>query len=270
MNRSILAGCKFSVALTRAYLLEEVSKLDAVHSASISTYVDDTPFLSIGSYSKVYNSIADLAVAFCKAVQRLKLQLSPKALLVANTPKLALARQKELKEYGLKFGIASVAPDLGIPFTAGLLLPKGHGVAARVGKTQLRFSRLKWLANSSRRARILFSMSVFPASFYGHVAHPLTSSQLKLIDNMAVACTGINQASRCKTTALIVSYGQNTHPAARIVSDLFKAWLRLLAGFETKFGSLGLIKQAWRALFFLIHSRVQQKSLFPAWQQEVP
>lgn len=129
------------------------------------------------------------------------------------------------------------------------MLPKGQGVSARVGKTQLRFSRVKRLASSSRRARILFSMRVFPVSFYGHVAHPPTSSQLKLFDNMAVACTGIKQASRCKTSALIVAYGQNTHPAARIVTDLFKSWLRLLNGFETKFGSLALIKQAWRVMF---------------------
>lgn len=98
VNRSILAGCKFSVALTRAYLLEEVSKVDVVHAASISTYVDETPFLDIGSYSKVHNNIADLGVVFCKAVKRLKLQLSPKVLLVANPPKLALALQKELRE----------------------------------------------------------------------------------------------------------------------------------------------------------------------------
>ena len=31
----------------------------------------------------------------------------------------------------------------GIPFTAGMLLPKGQGVDNRVGKTQLRFSRVR-------------------------------------------------------------------------------------------------------------------------------
>lgn len=36
-NKSILAGCKFSVALTRACLVEEVSRLDREHAAAIAT-----------------------------------------------------------------------------------------------------------------------------------------------------------------------------------------------------------------------------------------
>lgn len=91
-------------------------------------------------------------------------------------------------------------------------------------------------------------MSVALAAFYGHTARPLSAGHQKLVDNMGVARTGINQASRGKTVALIVASGPAEHPAARIVTDLFKHWYRLLDNFRAKFGSLNLIKQAWRAL----------------------
>ena len=78
--RSIIAGCKASVALTRVYLKRSITKVDSrFPDANTSLFVDDTSMQATDSeFDGVLQKIVPAVAFFGEEVQRLKLSLSPK------------------------------------------------------------------------------------------------------------------------------------------------------------------------------------------------
>ena len=116
------------------------------------------------------------------------------------------------------------ARDLGITYTAGVLHPHaGALVRSRFTKTAKRSAKIGRLAKLSKRARILFSGSQYAANSWGHQASHLSQSQIDSLEIRGASASGF-EAGRCRTFALIVSYGPRGHPVARILKELFSEW----------------------------------------------
>ena len=97
----------------------------------------------------------------------------------------------------------------------------GHG---------LKVSLLGKLGNCKmmKRARILFSGSQYSANTWGHQVSHLTNAQIDSLEKRAAMATGIHEAGRCRSLALVVGYGPRGHPIARILKELFTEWFRVL------------------------------------------
>ena len=81
VSKSILAGCKFSVAMTRVYLQRNMKRLCDTHSeANTELFVDDTTMHASGDTNEDVLQVLIPAMTFFQScVKELKLKLSPKA-----------------------------------------------------------------------------------------------------------------------------------------------------------------------------------------------
>ena len=125
VSKSILAGCKFSVAMTRVYLQRNMKRLCDLHpEANTELFVDDTTMHASGDTNEdVLQVLVPAMTFFQSCVKELKLKLSPKASIVASNYKLNHSSLTRLKSFGLKFTNSKHARDLGITHTAGKARP---------------------------------------------------------------------------------------------------------------------------------------------------
>ena len=232
--KSILAGCKSSVALTRVYLKPGIKPLSKKHKqAHVGTFVDDTSMQSVGAYfEQVSDKLVPALADFGDVAKKLKLLLSPKAVISASHPSLALSLQRELKNnYGLIFKINNSARDLGIAHSAGVAKPD-KVLKDRLKSKKNRISRTAGLAKVSRKARKLYTGSGFAATSFGHQGSGFTEAALLEIDRDALRCTGITEAGRCRAWGLISAYGLKGTPRARIIRETIREWFSLLKEVE--------------------------------------
>jgi hypothetical protein len=160
--RSILAGCKASVALTRVYLKKSLTLICNKHrNANTNCFVDDTNMHTVGtSYNDTLEVIIPAVSLFGEQAAAMGLKLSPKASIVASHEKLALQAQTELATYGMSFQVEKESRDLGVSHAGGakrpfkLLSTRYH---KRVNKTL----KIKSIAQITRKARKLYTGSVF-------------------------------------------------------------------------------------------------------------
>ena len=70
--QSILAGCKFSVAFTRAYLLRAYQKIDTDNpAANLGVLVDDTSFFAQApTFSQLLDLLAPAEITFAQKVKK--------------------------------------------------------------------------------------------------------------------------------------------------------------------------------------------------------
>ena len=90
VDTSILAGCKFSVAITRVYAMRHLKQLNEEHPGSRPEIcVDDTCMHTKGlRIPDVMNTLIPAMLAFQKVVGKLKLRLSPKASIIQSQTNL--------------------------------------------------------------------------------------------------------------------------------------------------------------------------------------
>ena len=125
VNASILAGCKFSVPITRMYSLRSLKSLVAMHPRSnTEVFVDDTSMHCNGnSCDEVLDVHIPAMRAFKKRVRRLKQRLSSKAVIVSSSVKLNNLLAHELESNKLFFVKSKHARDLGISHSCGRKRP---------------------------------------------------------------------------------------------------------------------------------------------------
>ncbi len=227
--KSVIAGCKYSVPFTKVYLQPEMTKLSRKHkSANFKLFVDDTSNHARGtSFDEVLQHLVPAVVDFANTATKLKLKLPPKAVIVAPNTKLPLVLKKELASYGVSFDIAKSARDLGVTSTAAACRPSKLS-QQRFYKTKRIIAKISLLANISRNARKLFSGTAFSAATWGRQASGVSDSQVLSLERDALACSGIKPSGRCRTIALMVSYGLLGTPKSRIIRETIKAWIELL------------------------------------------
>jgi hypothetical protein len=197
--KSILAGCKYSVAMTRVYLKRGMTKVVEKHKdANTELFVDDTSMHTPGDDNEEVRQILIPAMlTFKEIVSKLKLTLSPKAGLVASNDKLATSLIKELASYGLFFNKFNNARDVGITTTAGKKRPNNL-VKNRFAKAQPRKIKIARLAKISKLARKLFTGSSFSAQTWGHQGSAISENQMIDLERDALASTGIRSGGRCR------------------------------------------------------------------------
>lgn len=84
-NRSILAGCRHSEALTRVLMLTGITKLNMGHPlVATDVYVDDTAMLTYGERQESLDSITRAVIDFAKFANNMHLKLSHKGVIVAK------------------------------------------------------------------------------------------------------------------------------------------------------------------------------------------
>ena len=231
IQQSIIAGCKFSVALTRALLLNSVTPFVQSHpSVQVATYVDDIPITTTGAKAEVRAGLVEAIVNFSKMSKKLKLVISPKSTVVTSHPTITNTIIRDLKGHGITFASAPSTRDLGIPYRAGVPTFKRSQPQpkSRLVKTKGRALKVSRLARVSRKARVLYSGSVHAAATWGHQVQSFLVTQLMELEVRAAKATGNTTRGRCRYVALVCAYGQRGHPIARLIKEIFTSWFQVL------------------------------------------
>ena len=151
--KSILAGCKACIGITRAYLKPGISSVHEKYpDANTSVLVDDTCMQAIHEeFDGVLDIVVPAVIMFGEKARKLKLSLSNRAKVTASTPKLAQTLVNELENnYGMFFQVDPEARDLGVTHTAGASRPSKL-VISRFVKSRKRVEKTKQLARITRR-----------------------------------------------------------------------------------------------------------------------
>ena len=92
INKSILAGCKYSVACTRAYTMRSfISLNEKFPEGNTQLYVDDTSMHASGDTKlEVIHKLIPVMKYFKQIVSKLKLKLFPKAAIVTSCTDLSI------------------------------------------------------------------------------------------------------------------------------------------------------------------------------------
>jgi hypothetical protein len=259
--RSILAGCKSSVALTRVYLKKSLTLICNKHSdANTNCFVDDTNMHAVGaSHDETLDIVIPAVTLFGEQASLMGLGLSPKASIVASHDGLAVSAQKELATYGMTFQVERESRDLGISHAGGNRRPFKL-LNTRYRKRVNKNLKIKSIAKITRKARKLYTGSGYSSSTWGHQACGFSDTMIINLERDALNSTGIKQAGRCRAVALIVAFGIQGNPRARLVRETVKAWFELLRMVDSR--TMGELKIAWaRATDHLQHTYAQNKNV---------
>ncbi len=153
--KSILAGCKHSVALTRAYLRRVISSIRLGHpECNPKVFVDDiTMFARAYRLAEAVGQIVPGLSKFVDLAQRkLKLKISPKSTCVASDNPTATRFRITCLVHELQHKLAHSARDLGISSTAGRGRPSNL-LTSRMTKVKRRVQQIKGIAKISRLAK---------------------------------------------------------------------------------------------------------------------
>ncbi len=75
----------------------------------------------------------------------------------------------------------------------------------------------------------MYNGSAYSASTWGHQAAAISELQIIQLEREALACTGIKPSGRCRAIALLVAFGLNATPRARIIRETIRDYLNILA-----------------------------------------
>lgn len=177
--KSILAGCKFSVAFTKSLTQRLLTQIhEEQPKANLGVHVDDTSMMSFGIHNDdVVDPLINSMDIFQKMVRKLDLKLSPKAAVTASNPTIVNLLSSELGKMGLVFKTPSCARDLGIDYNSGKMR-QSRSFLKRFRKASNKFTKIKSLASISRGSRNLFTGSAFSSSTWGHQASALSDSHI--------------------------------------------------------------------------------------------
>lgn len=226
---SIIAGCKHSAALRKAYLKQQYRDIrDENDTPKIQSFVDDTPITAVGMQELVFNSLCDAALCFKYGTQALKLKLFGKAYIVASSFSAARQLQHFLREKGMKFRIPTSARDLGISYTAGKPIHRKRNInKVRIASTKSRSKCTIQIARITKKARKLTSGSVYPASTWGHQSFGISHADVLKIERRAAQSSGLPKG-RCRFITLCVAFGPRSHPYARIIMETLELWFQVV------------------------------------------
>lgn len=149
---------------------------------------------------------------------------------------------KELASHDSIFIEAHHARDSGVTHACGKRRPNNL-LSGRTVKSKAGMKKLTKLATASRRARKLFTGSAFAMATWGHKTYAIYGSKMFELERDALACSGIDPAGTCRTTALVVGYGVQGTPRARVVRERVRALFSLFRNSATQV--VDDIRRAW-------------------------
>jgi len=220
VNRSILAGCRHSVALTRVLMLTRITKLNIEHPlVATDVCVDDTAMLTYGERQESLDNITRAVIDFANFAHSMHLKLSHKGVIVAKIHQDCKKLAFRLKQKGIKYQVNDSTRDLGISFANS---PKGKRqlINQRTKNANKTGVKIQSLSSISRKAKLLFSGSGFPKFTWGFQVSGMSRMQWLKLETAAANITGIKKG-RCRYPTLCIAYGPNGHPFARGIRELF-------------------------------------------------
>ena len=117
--------------------------------------------------------------------------------------------------------------DLGIAYTAGVARDTSIN-KARASKAAKRSIKVHSVSRKTRSARKLFRSGVFAQKTWGHQSTGMELSVIQETRVQAGKCSGINNACRCLTIAIFLSYGRRGDPWQIIVKQTLELYFQLL------------------------------------------
>ena len=123
--------------------------------------------------------------------------------------------------------LTSTPGTYGGSHTCGKLRPKNL-LADRMTRSKFHIKNISQLAKLNRKVRQLFTGSAFLMATWGHQAAAISDSRIIELEKDALACSGINPAERCRTSALPTAYGILGTPRARIYRETLRAWFDII------------------------------------------
>ena len=162
LGRAILAGCKRSTQLARAYTLRMVRKLNANHPAiDLYQHVDDMTNLVKGSSeSNIVEETVSYIRDFAAEASRLKIEISEKStILPANkfTKRICRIANRE----GIQLSVAASGVDIGVDTAAGSRRTTKQQ-RKRIQTARRRAKRALVIAKADKRARKLATTNIKP------------------------------------------------------------------------------------------------------------
>ena len=187
-QRSILAGCIYSVALTRVLLHRGVADLVVCHpSTALTVYVDDLAQLTTGPTGTVLVRSVAAAKALVAMGRALKLRFASKSQVVASQPRLAKVVVRALAQVGCCVKGGLHVRDLGVTFHS--LGARRRGVAVgRLARARRRLSIIASWARKCKRAKRLVPASPLPLGLWG--ARGVRSAVVRLCQFAVPGCGG--------------------------------------------------------------------------------
>ena len=264
VSRSILAGCKHSIALVKMYLKEDLSRLMRDHtSIGVSAYVDDITITArqLSRYDLTIQ-VLEAMRSFSGIANKLKLVLSDKGQLVCSDTRQGAKVAKSLSKLGIPVTHVYQARDLGVVNAAGKHVRR-LGARARITATRQRVAAIKNLSRISPMARKLYSGSAYSASTWGHMSRLLSTSTILQIERDAANSSGIKIAGRNLFMTNVVAYGKSSHPVARLYTDMVKSHFSVLDSILDSHISMIDFRKAWSAIYAKVakHISTNKKAL---------
>ena len=265
ISSSIIAGCKFSLALTRCFLKSEYTHVaDDNPDVELHTYVDDSPITAhLESPLHAVAAIVSAMTSFKASTRRLKLSLSPKAGVVSNKFAVAHTISKRLAAKGIIMRAFKSYRDTGASYCGGSSKCKDISNKRFINSASRR-QRAARLAPTFRGARRLFAGSCFSASTWGHQVAGFSKSRLLQLEQAAARTSGIRANGRCRFFTVCVVYGPRNHPIARILRELFVVWFQVLSEILRSSPEWYIrIRRAWTLIRDRLSSSLHKRSLRP-------
>ena len=204
-------------------------------------YVDDVGQQSSGTIFKVAYAIATAAVCFVLIAARLSLTLSSQkpAAILAPHPIIEQSISLRLARCRAPCRVVSSHRHLGIQFAIG----KGRHTGilmSRLKAYKQRLYTISRLTKLDRAARKLTHTGVLPQALWGSEILCICPTTRARLRSSVAGANGINQASRCATTAISLAFDRD--PEVKYIRRVVGFWHRSLT-FIIR--SLSL-REAWR------------------------
>ena len=259
VTRSILAGCKHSVAIVKMYLHADLTHMQQTHTQThISAYVDD---ITVEARAR---STQELAIATIDAMRqfqhishKLKLTLSEKGQLVCSNLYVGAKVARSLSRLGIPITHVRQAKDLGQINAAGKPIHR-LGARNRLTSTRQRVRGIIKLSRISPLARRLYSGSGFAASTWGQVTRLYSSSNLLQVERDAANATGIHVYGRNLFFTNVVAYGVYGHPIARIFRELIQSHFQVYSTIVPDRITAMQYRRAWSTIYSAVQSKFSQ------------
>lgn len=231
---SILAGCKRSTDLARVSTLRIVRSLARHTMVNLHQHVDDlSNLVKSSAHSGVVANAFNYTQAFIEHVERLRLQLSGKSVVIPASASVAKLVKLVESQLGFKLKCENAGVDIGVDtcFATRRVVKKQK---QRVKHTAKKSGRAGFMAKRKKKARQLGLTNIKPAQDYGYTSLGAAPTVVHACKTNISKATGMSKEGACATTIIKWSYRHgrfkssgSADPRAIMPVGQIKAWIRL-------------------------------------------
>ena len=193
--------------------------------AQVRQYVDDLPQRMEGTRRQILRQFPAAAVRLASDLARLRLDLSPKSILIASEPRLRTELHCTLVGAGLAISKGFSGRDLGIDNTAASRRTRTT-IFKRIAKAKGKTKKTRRLGLRNRgKARRLLNTAVLPQMAWGHQIQGTPPTTLKRLRATLVSAAPGYRFGTCTTTLLALT--STPDPAIHFPLEQVMTWIDL-------------------------------------------